>query len=114
MSSDVKFGGGEGGGGGRHDVQLVKDFLQSTEPTVLQGGCREVLSSAAEELGGREGGSKGRKCVLSRFDLLLAKKSAASKIRCMPTPFSLSCFRFHNMCAAQPIWFLKPNGKSTR
>ena len=34
MSSDVKFG-----AGGRHDAQLVKDFLQSREPTVLQGGA---------------------------------------------------------------------------
>ena len=94
MSSDVKFGGGVGGGGGRHDVQLVKDFLQSTEPTVLQGGCREVLSSAAEELGGREGGSKGRKCVLSRFDLLPAKKGCCKQNQMHANPIQLELFPF--------------------
>ena len=36
MSSDVKFVEGRGGGGGRHDAELVKDFLQSREATVLQ------------------------------------------------------------------------------
>ena len=60
MSTDVKLGGGGGGGGGRHDLQLVKDFLQGGEPTVLQGCAEAVLQRR-----------KGRKCVLSRFDLLL-------------------------------------------
>ena len=41
MSSDVTFGSGVGGGGGRHDVQLVKDFLQSKDPTVLQGSTKQ-------------------------------------------------------------------------
>ena len=46
MSSDVKFGGGVGGGGGRHDVHLVKDFLQSKDPTVLQGSTKQCCRRA--------------------------------------------------------------------
>ena len=37
MSSDVKLG----GGGGRHDAELVKDFLQSKEATLQQAGAGE-------------------------------------------------------------------------
>ena len=53
MSSDVKFAGGEGGVGGRHDAQLVKDFLQSREPTLLQGGAGKY--QAVLQGGGVEG-----------------------------------------------------------
>ena len=52
MSSDVKFGAG-GGGRGRHDAQLVKDFLQSREPTVLQAGAGKY--QAVLQGGGVEG-----------------------------------------------------------
>ena len=41
MSSDVKFVEGRGGVGGRHDAELVKDFLQSREATVLQESTKQ-------------------------------------------------------------------------
>ena len=41
MSSDVKFVEGRGGVGGRHDAELVKDFLQSRKATVLQESTKQ-------------------------------------------------------------------------
>ena len=50
MSSDVKFVEGRGGVGGRHDAELVKDFLQSREAAVLQESTKQCC---------REGGRRG-------------------------------------------------------
>ena len=65
MSSDVKFVEGRGGVGGRHDAELVKDFLQSREAAVLQESTKQCC---------REGGRRQRpKNPYSKLALLSGK-----------------------------------------
>ena len=56
MSSDVKFVEGRGGVGGRHDAELVKDFLQSREAAVLQESTKQCCREGGE--GGCSTGAK--------------------------------------------------------